>query len=98
MLTLTEHAQIAVRTLTQDPQAPERAGLRITPGGEGLELALVAEPVPGDSLIDDNGARVFVDPQAAQLLDEQTLDAQVDDGNLSFFLATPDDVPSPDGV
>lgn len=96
LLTLTEHAQIAVRTLTQDPQAPESAGLRITPGNEGLELMLVAEPVPGDALIEDGGARVFVEPQAAQLLDEQTLDAQVEDGNLNFFLASPDAVPSPD--
>lgn len=94
MLTLTEHAQTAVRTLTQDPQAPESAGLRITPGKEGLELMLVAEPVPGDALIDDDGARVFVEPQAAELLVEQTLDAQIEDGNLSFFLTSPDATPS----
>ena len=87
MLTLTDHAQTAVRTLIQDPETPENAGLRITPGNDGLELMLVAEPVPGDALIDDGGARVFVEPQTAQLLDEATLDAQVEDGKLSFFLA-----------
>ena len=97
MLTLTEHALTVVRTLTQDPQARESAGLRITPGNEGLELMLVAEPVPGDALIDDGGARVFVEPQVAQLLDEQTLDAQVEDGNVNFFLAAPDTLSSPDG-
>ena len=97
MLTLTEHAQTAVRTLTQDPQAPEGAGLRITPGNDGLELMLVTEPVPGDALIDDGGARVFVEPQVAQLLDEQTLDAQVEDGNVNFFLASPDALSSPNG-
>lgn len=97
MLTLTEHAQTAVRTLTQDPQAPESAGLRITPGNDGLELMLVTEPVPGDALIDDGGARVFVEPQVAQLLDEQTLDAQVEDGNVNFFLASPDALSSPHG-
>ena len=97
MLTLTEHAQTIVRTLTQDPQAPESAGLRITPGNDGLELMLVAEPVPGDALIGDGGARVFVEPQVAQLLDEQTLDAQVEDGNVNFFLASPDTLSSTDG-
>jgi len=97
LLTLTEHAQTAVRTLTQDPQAPESAGLRITPGSEGLELMLVAEPVPGDALIDDGGARVFVEPHAAELLDEQTLDAQVEDGKVNFFLASPDAM-SPDAL
>jgi Fe-S cluster assembly iron-binding protein IscA len=95
---LTEHAQTAVRTLTQDPKAPESAGLRITPGNEGLELMLVVEPVPGDALIDDEGARVFVAPQAAQLLDAQTLDAQVEGGNVNFFLAPPDAMSSPDAL
>ena len=98
MLTLTDHAQTAVRTLTQDPQAPESVGLRITPGNEGLELMLVAEPVPGDALIDDGGARVFVEPQAAQLLDELTLDAQVEDGKVNFFLTSPDATSSPDAL
>jgi Fe-S cluster assembly iron-binding protein IscA len=93
---LTEHAQTAVRTLTQDPQAPETAGLRITPGNEGLELMLVAEPVPGDALLDEGGARVFIEPQAAQLLDEETLDAEVENGQVNFFLASPDAPSSPD--
>jgi iron-sulfur cluster assembly protein len=97
LLTLTEHAQTAVRTLTQDPQAPESAGLRITAGNDGLELMLVAEPVPGDALIDHGGARVFVEPQVAQLLDEQTLDAQVEDGKVNFFLAASDALSSTDG-
>jgi iron-sulfur cluster assembly protein len=98
LLTLTEHAQTAVRTLTQDPEAPESAGLRITPGDEGLELMLVGGPVPGDALIDDGGARVFVAPQAAQLLDEQTLDAQVEDGKVNFFLASTEAMSSPDAL
>ena len=97
MLTLTDQAQTIVRALTQDPQAPESAGLRIAPGNEGLELLIVAEPVPGDALIDNDGVRVFVEPQAAQLLDEQTLDAQVDGGEVNFFLASPDAIPAPAG-
>ena len=91
MLTLTDNALTAVRTLTQDPEAPEGAGLRITPGTEGLELILVADPVPGDALIDDGGARVYVEPEAAELLNEQTLDAQVEEGQVSFFLSPPDE-------
>jgi iron-sulfur cluster assembly protein len=98
LLTLTDHAKTAVRTMTQDAQAPEGAGLRITPSNEGLELMLVAEPVAGDALLDDGGARVFVEPQAAQLLDEHTLDAQVEDGKVNFFLTSPDATPSPDAL
>jgi iron-sulfur cluster assembly protein len=97
LLTLTDQAQTAVRTMTQDPQAPESAGLRIAPGGEGIELMLVAEPAPGDALIDDGGARVFVEPQAAELLDEQTLDAKLENGQVNFFLASPEATSLPDG-
>lgn len=93
MLTLTDHAQNAVRTLTQDPDTPENAGLRITPGNEGLELMFVTEPVPGDALIEGGGARVFVEPQTAQLLDEATLDAKVEDGQVNFFLASLNEEP-----
>lgn len=96
MLTLTHQAQNAVRTLTQDPQAPESAGLRIASGNEGLELMVVAEPLPGDALIEDGGARVFVDSQAGQLLEEQTLDAQVEGDQVNFFLAAPDEMSAPE--
>jgi iron-sulfur cluster assembly protein len=96
VLTLTDHAQKAVRTLTQDPQAPESAGLRIASGQEGLELMVVAEPLPGDALIEGGGARVFVEPQAAQLLEEQTLDAQVEGDQVNFFLASPDEMSAPE--
>ena len=95
MLTLTDHAQAAVRGLT--PQAPESAWLRIAPANQGFELSLVTEPVPGDALIDDGGVRVFVEPQTAQLLDEQTLDAQLEGGEVNFFLASPDAMPAPGG-
>jgi iron-sulfur cluster assembly protein len=92
VLTLTNHAQDAVRTLTQDPQAPERAGLRIAAGNQGLELMLVAEPAPGDALIDDDGARVFLESQAANLLDERTLDAKIEGDKVNFFLASPEEM------
>jgi iron-sulfur cluster assembly protein len=98
LLTLTDQAQTVVRTMTQDPAAPESAGLRIAPGGDGLELMLVAEPSPSDALIDDGGVRVFVEPQAAQILEEQTLDAQLEDGQVNFFLTSPDATSSPDGL
>jgi hypothetical protein len=39
---------------------------------------------------------VFVEPQAAQLLDEETLDAQVEGDQVNFFLAWPDEMSSPD--
>ena len=93
MLTLTDHAQDAVRALT-----PQNAWLRIAPAHHGFDFSLVTEAVPGDDLIDDGKVQVFVDPQTSQLLDEQTLDAQLDEGGqVNFFLASPDATPSPGG-
>jgi iron-sulfur cluster assembly protein len=89
MLTLTDQAQQAVRGLTEDPQAPDGAGMRIAAGEQGLELSLVEAPIPGDDVIDADGARVFVEAQTAPMLAEQTLDAQVQEGQVAFFLAQP---------
>ena len=89
MLTLTDQAVDVVRGLTQDPQAPDEAALRLAPGGDGLELSLVGSPAPGDEVIEEGGVRVYVEQQAAQLLETQTLDAAVTDGQVSFYLAAP---------
>jgi Fe-S cluster assembly iron-binding protein IscA len=88
MLTLTDQAVQAVRGLTESPEAPDDAGMRLAPGGNGLELSVVDGAAPGDDVIDANGVKVYLEPQASQLLDEQTLDASVNDGQVSFFLAT----------
>ena len=83
MLTLTPNAKEAIHLLTAD--GPTDCGVRIAAApssadgqGSGVSLAVVAEPEAGDEVIDDTGARVFIQPAAAQLLGDQTLDAQVD--------------------
>ena len=89
MLTLTENAATAVKTLSS--QIPtEDGGLRIR-GAEqaeaGFELALVSAPEPDDAVIETDGARVFVEQAATLPLDDRVLDAQVgEDGSLSFAL------------
>ncbi|MCR2799494.1 iron-sulfur cluster biosynthesis family protein [Microbacterium sp. NPDC058021] len=89
MLTLTENATSAVKTLTS--QIPtEEGGLRIRGADQaeaGFELALVSSPEPEDAVIETDGARVFVEQAAALPLDDRVLDAQIgDDGSLSFAL------------
>ncbi len=89
MLALTENAQSVIRDLTMQPELPEGSGLRISPAPEGageLQLALVSAPAPGDAVIDGEGVRVFIEPETAQLLSEQTLDAQVTDSGAGFYL------------
>ena len=87
MLTLTENAATAIRTLVESAQAPADAGLRISddPTGPALELAITGGPEAADQVVEGPGARVFLDDQAATVLADKTLDAASDGaGNLQF--------------
>jgi Fe-S cluster assembly iron-binding protein IscA len=92
VLTLTETAAEVVRTLVEQSPAPESGGLRIAAstddGGESveLELALVQEPEALDETVEQEGATVYLDPGAAELLDDKLLDAQVADDHVTFVL------------
>jgi iron-sulfur cluster assembly protein len=90
MLTLTPNAASAIRALVNASELPEAGGLRISedPGGTALTLALAAVPAEDDRVIDDSGAHVFLEPHAANLLDDKTLDAATDDeGRLQFGIS-----------
>jgi iron-sulfur cluster assembly protein len=91
MLTLTDNAVTAIRSLTSRPELPEEAGLRIMAGEDQqstLQLSLAPNPLVGDEVVESEGARVFMEPGAAQVLDGKALDAQVDnDGGVAFTIA-----------
>ena len=91
MLTLTPTAAEVVRSLVEQSSAPESGGLRIAAGentGEGvaLELSLVGEPEALDETVEQEGATVYLDPNAAALLDDKLLDAQVAEDHVTFVL------------
>ncbi len=95
MLTLTDNAADIVKQLAEQVPDADGPGLRIceaAPGAEaGLVLAAVGAPEPGDHVIDDHGARVFLDETAATILDDKVLDAQVQpDGAVTFGLGQQD--------
>jgi iron-sulfur cluster assembly protein len=94
MLVLTEAAAEVVKSVTATPQAPDGAGLRIAssvaePGNPGsLELMAAAGPAEHDQVVEAEGARVFLEPNAALYLQDKVLDAQIDaQGNARFSLA-----------
>ena len=90
MLTLTDSATTEIRNIMSDPQVPDGCGLRIAndPSAGGLTLTLASAPAEDDQVLDDAGARVFLEPQAAQLLDDKALDAATDGaGELQFTVA-----------
>jgi iron-sulfur cluster assembly protein len=87
VLTLTDNATTEIRNIIAQPEVPDGCGLRIAtdPSAGGLTLSLATAPAEGDEVLDDSGARVFLDPQAATLLDGQALDAGTDaEGNVQF--------------
>ena len=93
MLTLTPNAATAIRALVNGSDLPDAAGLRIADdpsGAAALTLTLAAVPAEDDQVLDDGGARVFLAPQAATLLDDKTLDAGTDgEGRLQFGITEP---------
>ena len=66
------------------------AGIRIAGPNDGssqLDLAAAEAPIEGDQVVEQDGARVFLEPGAARMLDDMVLDAAVqDDGSVRFTL------------
>jgi iron-sulfur cluster assembly protein len=89
LLTLTENAAEVVKTITAQTTQADEAGLRISQQGADASFAVspVEAPLPGDQVLDQQGARVYLDEQAAAALDNEVLDAQVDPtGGVQFAL------------
>ncbi|GAA3192987.1 Fe-S cluster assembly protein HesB [Actinocorallia longicatena] len=90
MLTLTDTAVTVIRNLTAQPEVADTGGLRIAPTPDTpatLAVGFTPEPLAGDQVIEEDGARVFLDPEAANALDDKVLDAEVDgNGDIAFML------------
>jgi len=91
VLTLTANAAQAIRDLTEAAPEPAQSGIRISSEGEGassLTLSLATAPEPADAVVEAEGARVYLDPVAATVLDDKSLDAGADDQGAVSFLVT----------
>lgn len=101
MLTLTENATTVIKSITGADAAPSDAGVRISqqdPAGAQLALNTVEAPMPGDAVVEDRGARVFLDEGAANSLDDKVLDAAVDaQGAVEFTVIPQAGLPGMDG-
>jgi iron-sulfur cluster assembly protein len=87
MLTLSPSAVEAVDNLLHMPEMPDDAGLRLcTSGDSQLTIEIAAEPAPGDQVIEDGGARVFVDSELAPMLGNAELDARMEGDQVAFGL------------
>ena len=90
MLAVTANAVSVICQLTDRPELPDGAGLRIasTEQDPNLTVSPAGTPEAGDQLVESEGARVFLEPEAAAMLDDKVLDARVNDsGGVEFLVA-----------
>ena len=92
MLALTDNAVEAVKSIvSSSDEASEMSGLRMVAERAGTQanfhLTVVPLPAEDDEVIDEQGARVFLEPEAASLLDEKVLDASLEQDQVAFTIA-----------
>lgn len=92
MLTVTPAASAAVAAVLDSPQVPDGASLRLQQGLDAsgqasIGMAIVSEPEGADSHVPvDAGRELLVSAEVADMLDDQTLDAEVQDENVAFTI------------
>jgi iron-sulfur cluster assembly protein len=92
LLALTDSAVEAVKDIVSSAGgAAETGGLRLV-AVQGamqtnLQLSVVVLPGEDDEVIDEQGARVFLEPEAASMLDDKILDASVEQNQVEFTIA-----------
>lgn len=91
MLTVTENAATVIKgLLTSADQTPD-AGLRIGAKEDThLAVEIVPAPMPDDAVIEEGGARVFLDPIASPQLSDRELDVLVEGERVSFVVRDQD--------
>jgi iron-sulfur cluster assembly protein len=89
-LALTDKAVEAVKSIVSSSDN-EASGLRLVaePAGTqaNFQLSVVVLPAEDDEVIEERGARVFLEPEAASLLDDKVLDASVEQNQVAFTIA-----------
>ena len=91
-IALTDSAVEAVKSIVSSSnEVSETSGLRMVAERAGTQanfhLSVVPLPAEDDEVIDEQGARVFLEPEAASLLDEKVLDASVEQDQVAFTIA-----------
>jgi Fe-S cluster assembly iron-binding protein IscA len=103
MLAITDTAAEAIKSLTYDAELPDGGGLRIAAPDpdEGLELSLAGRPGADDVVLSGDGVAVFLEPIAAEVLDDKILDVQpvpTADGEQELRFAIGQQAPEPQRV
>jgi iron-sulfur cluster assembly protein len=96
MLTITPNAAEAIRAIVANTDVPDEGGIRISIARQNgaqasLELALSPAPLEGDNVLELHGAHVFLDDLAAVALEDKSLDAEMEGGEISFGIVERDE-------
>jgi iron-sulfur cluster assembly protein len=92
VLAITPTAAEAIKGVVSSSGLPESSGLRIArppetdERGAGFELSVAATPQEEDQVVEEQGAQVFLEPEAADVLDDRRLDAEMRDDQVRFLL------------
>jgi iron-sulfur cluster assembly protein len=93
MLTLTQEAADAIRQLTEDPAADGvriHAGRRFAQGhGRSLQIEIASAPDVEDTVLEAAGARLYLEPETMQELDDKVLDADTAGDEPRFTVLEP---------
>lgn len=97
MLAMTQSAVDAIKHI-----APGEAGLRVFASErdsaiDSLHIEIAAQPQPHDEVLQAEGAQVFLEPHAAETLDEMVLDATHDERGVRFAVSSRAQPPSDPG-
>jgi iron-sulfur cluster assembly protein len=91
VLALTDSAvQAVTHIVSSSEQDSETGGLRMVAEREGtqmnFQLSVAEMPAEDDEVVEEQGARVFLEPEAASLLDDKVLDARIDQDRVAFTI------------
>ena len=92
MLALTDSAVQAVKDIvSSSEEVSDRGGVRLVADRAGtqanFQLSVVPLPAEDDEIVEEEGARLFLEPEAAFLLDDKVLDATVEQNKVAFTIA-----------
>jgi Fe-S cluster assembly iron-binding protein IscA len=92
LLALTDSAVQAVKGIvSSQEETAETGGIRVVADHAGanvnFQLSVAALPGEDDEVIEEQGARLFLDREASSLLEDKILDANVGQNQVEFTLA-----------
>lgn len=96
MVGISSRAASLVQDIQQQQGIPQDYGVRIAGeedgmGGVEVSLSFAEAPEAEERVTEEQGTRLFVEPQLAELLDEVVLDVEESDGEQALILRERDE-------